>query len=443
VVLQAGTGSGKTVMAAAIVQAAVARGRRVLFTTHRREIHAQTVAKLRQFGLEPAELTAGKQVPNAPLIAASQQTLARRAVPPVDFVIIDEAHSGIEQTKRLMEELPGARFLLLTATPCRTDGQPLPADAIVCGPSIPDLQARKFLARTRLYGVEAPDLADIPLRQGDYSSHELETAYRRPALIGQVPDNWRKYCDGRRTILFASGVQHSLDCRDALLHAGVRAAHVDGSTPEAERASVWEQLRAHTLDVVCNVGVAIEGLDVPEVSAVYLARATASVSVYLQSIGRGMRYSGDEDLVIVDAGANVWRHGLPETPREWSLEERVRAGRKGDTEGLQHCRKCLAIFAPAAACPRCGDVASASARTPPRHIAGELRQITQADIERKEREHSRSIGPRSCPSWAANYAMTWLQLERVRQMKGYSLGNGTRYSGWTAAMLWRRIRSAQ
>jgi len=439
VVLQAGTGSGKTVMAAAIVQSSLARGKRVLFTTHRREIHAQTVAKLRQFGLEPAELTAGKQVPDAPLIAASQQTLARRAVPLVDFVIIDEAHSGIEQQKRLMEELPQARFLLLTATPCRTDGNPLPADAIVCGPSIPDLQARKFLAGTRLYGVEAPDLSKVPIRHGDFGGKELEVAYRRTTLVGQVPDNWHKFCAGRRTILFASGVGHSKDCRDALLMFGVRAAHVDGSTPEAERAKIWQMLRDHDLDVVCNVGVAIEGLDVPEVSAVYLARATTSVSVYLQAIGRGMRYSG-EDLVIVDAGANVWRHGLPESPRVWSLEDRVGGVRKAEAPGLQHCPACLAIFAPASVCPRCGEVLAAKSRRAPDQVAGELRQITQAEIERREREHSRKIGVRPCPSWAANYAMTWIQLERVRQAKGYSLGNGTRYSGWTAAMLWRQIR---
>ena len=131
VVLQAGTGSGKSIMAAAIVQAAVARGKRVLFTTHRREIHAQTMGKLQLAGVAAAELTAGKAVPDAQVIAASQQTLARRTIPAVDFVIIDEAHSGIEQTRRLMDALPSAHFLLLTATPCRTDGQPLPADHIV------------------------------------------------------------------------------------------------------------------------------------------------------------------------------------------------------------------------------------------------------------------------------------------------------------------------
>ena len=132
-----------------------------------------------------------------------------------------EAHSGIEQTKRLMRELPQAQFLLLTATPCRTDGQPLPADAIVCGPSIADLQARKFLARTRLFGVEAPDLAGIPLRNGDYAQDALETAFRGTRLVGQVAENWKRFCALRRTILFASGVQHSMDCRDALLRVGV------------------------------------------------------------------------------------------------------------------------------------------------------------------------------------------------------------------------------
>lgn len=439
VVLQAGTGSGKTVMAAAIVQSAVARGKRVLFTTHRREIHAQTIEKLRQAGVQAAELTAGKAVPDAQVIAASQQTLARRAIPQVDFVIIDEAHSGIEQTRRLMAALPLAHFLLLTATPARTDGQPLPADVIVCGPSIKSLQEQGHLVGTRLYGVESPDLAGIPMRHGDYAQDALEVAYRGTRLVGQVAENWKKLCTGRRTILFASGVNHSKDCRDSLLAAGVRAAHVDGSTPEAERAQVWEQLRKHELDVVCNVGVAIEGLDIPEVSAIYLARATTSVTVYLQAIGRGMRPGGANNLIIVDAGANVWRHGLPEDEREWSLIDRVNTD-KVKAFTLQHCRKCLAIFMPASACPRCGDVATAQERKPPRQVAGELKEITKAELERQEKDKSLHTPVRPCPSWAAAYAHIWRGLEQVRYRNGYALGNGDRYSGWTAAMLRRKMK---
>lgn len=439
VVLQAGTGSGKSIMAAAIVQAAVARGKRVLFTTHRREIHAQTMGKLRLAGVAAAELTAGKAVPDAQVIAASQQTLARRTIPAVDFVIIDEAHSGIEQTRRLMDALPSAHFLLLTATPCRTDGQPLPADHIVCGPSIVELQQQGHLVPTRLYGVESPDLAGIPMRHGDYAQSALETAYRGTRLVGQVAENWQKLCAGRRTLLFASGVDHSKECRDALLRAGVRAAHVDGGTPEAERAETWERLRRHELDVVCSVGVAIEGLDIPEVSAVYLARATASVTVYLQAIGRGMRPGGSPDLVIVDAGGNVWRHGLPEDEREWSLAERVA---KEKTLTLQHCPQCLAVFAPTLACPRCGHVATAQERQPPRQVVGELKEITKAELERREREQSKKIAPRPCPSWAAAYAHVWHGLERKRHANGYALGDGGRFSGYTAAMLLRHMRRA-
>jgi superfamily II DNA or RNA helicase len=440
VVLQIPTGGGKAVIGASIVASAVGKGQRVLFTTHRREIHKQTLSKLELAGVKYAELTAGKAMPNAQVIAASQQTLARREVPQVDFVVIDEAHSGIEQTKRLMEALPEARFLLLTATPCRTDGQPLPADVIVEGLSITELQKRGHLVTTKLFGVESPDLAGIPISRGDYAQAALETAYRGTRLVGQVAENWKRLCGGRRTLLFATGVKHSLDCRDALLAAGIRAAHVDGTTPEAERALAWERLRRHELDVVCNVGVAIEGLDIPEVSAVYLARATTSVTVYLQAIGRGMRPGGSADLVIVDAGGNVWRHGLPETQREWTLADRVGAKRKGEGDSLQHCPKCLAVFAPAQACPRCGDIATPQARRPPRQVSGELQEITQAELERQQKELSLHTPVRPCPQWAAAHAHLWRMLEQERYRKGYALGNGDRYSGWTAAQLWRRIK---
>lgn len=441
VVLQVATGGGKTLIAAEVVRSAQARGSRILFTTHRKEIHKQTCAKLAAAGVQFDELTAGKVVPAGQIIVASQQTLARRAVPAVDLVIVDEAHSGIEQQKRLMEALPGARFLLLTATPCRTDGKPLPADEIVSGPSMRELISMSHLVPARVFGVESPDLAGIPVRNGEYDAHQLETAYRRTRLIGQIPENWLRLCAGRRTILFASGVEHSKECKNALLMRGIRAEHVDGSTPDAERAGIWERLRRHELDVVCNVGVAIEGLDVPEVSAVYLARATQSLTVYLQAIGRGMRPGGSDDLVVVDAGANVWRHGLPEDDRQWSLTEKAHKPAYEELK-LGYCKVCLAVFPVSPVCPRCGQSESApAARRPPEIVAGELKEITQAELDRQERRKSMDTPPRPCPSWAAPYAYLWHGLEKVRHRKGYALGNGSRFSGWTAAQIMRKARA--
>ena len=445
VVMQLGTGGGKTCTAADVVRLAVLRGHRVLYTAHRDEILTQTAAKLADAGVVFAVLSTGRAVPDAAVILASQQTLARRDVPAVDLHVCDEAHQGTKGQARVQAALPNAWHLLLTATPCRLDGNPLPADAIVCGPSVAELQAAGHLCEAIVYSVPAPDVADVAMERGDFKPAGLAIAARKPALVGAVADNWRRYCTGRRGVLFAVSVEHSRECCAALTAAGYRAVHVDGSTPDAERSAAWAGLRSGTLDCVCNVGVAIEGLDVPEIDAVYMARPTCSLTVHMQSIGRGMRPApGKRDLVVVDAAGNTWRHGLPETPREWSLTARVGAVRGAALPGLSHCAECLAMWDGGGACPRCGHVATAAERAGPRTVGGELLRVTAAELERRARAASKDVPPRDCPAWveAAGLAGYWRHCERDRAANGHALPSGGRFTGYSESRCFRRMKGA-
>lgn len=436
VLLQASTGAGKTVIAAAIVAAAVAKGRRVLYVCHRGEIIAQTAAKLRAEGLAPVMLTAGRREVG-PLTLASAQTLARREVPAADLVVVDEAHVMHEASRRVLAALPAAHVLCLTATPARTDGRPLSdlADAIVQGPPMAWLIAQGYLVPATVYAAPSPDLHDVPIRGGEYAQGPAEHAHRR--LVGTVAAEWAAHCRGLRTILFASGVAHSRECVAALTAAGARAAHVDGATPAAERADLFAALRAGALDVLCNVGIAIEGLDIPEIEAVYWARSTASVAVWLQGCGRGMRPSpGKKRLIIVDGGGNVYRHGLPAAPRMWTLHGRVPVVR----QTLRTCAACLAVWSDPGPCPRCGAEPVGKPRAGIQVCEVGLVEVSAAELERRARAGSREVGPRPCPAWAARDAGLWERLERKRQREGYALG-GDGKPGWTA-VAWRRIKSA-
>lgn len=216
--------------------------------------------------------------------------------------------------------------------------------------------------------------------------------------------------------------------------------HVDGETPAAERAEAFAALRRHDLDVLCNVGIAVEGLDIPEIAAVYWARATASVAVYLQGTGRGMRPSpGKSDLIVIDGGGNAYRHGLPEEPREWTLAGRVK---RATEAGLRTCAACLAIYPPTLpACPRCGAEPTPEQRRAVRSVGAELVELTAAEVGRRARAESSATPPRDCPKWAATDPELWARLERKRQREGYALGNGTRaHPGWTAVR-WQHIKS--
>ena len=439
VILQASTGSGKTCMAAVVCRNATAKGSRVLYVVHRDEILKQT-----EKALAPTQvslLTAGKRVdvimPGSVLLA-SAQTLARRDVPEHDLLIWDESHCYHSAQIRVQKACP-ASALLLTATPARTDGKPLGdiADAIVQGPAMTDLIAGGHLVPALVYGAPSPDMHEVPIRGGEYAQGPAEQAARR--LVGSVPDAWLRHAKGRRTVLFASGVTHSRECVAALTAKGVRALHVDGESSPTDRAAAFAALQAHELDVLCNVGIAVEGLDIPEIAAVYWARATASVAVYLQGTGRGMRPSeGKSDLIVIDGGGNAYRHGLPEEAREWTLAGRVKRPAEA---GLRTCAACLAVYAPTLpACPRCGAEPVPEPRGAVRAVAGELVRLTAAEVGRREKAASAATAPRPAPQGCD--AELWNRLERRRQRDGYALGDGSRaHPGWTAVAYQRISRT--
>jgi superfamily II DNA or RNA helicase len=427
-------------MAGKVCANATATGQRVLYVVHRDEILKQTANTLEH--CKVSLLTAGKQanvIMPGTVTIASAQTLARREVPAHDLLIWDEAHVYHAAQIRT-QAAHNARALLLTATPARTDGKPLGdiADAIVQGPAMADLIAAGYLVPARVFGAPSPDMHEVPIRAGEYAHGPAEQAARR--LVGSVPDSWLRLAKGRRTVLFAAGVDHSRECVAALVAVGVRAVHVDGETPVGERAEAFAALRRHDIDVLCNVGIAVEGLDIPKIGCVYWARATASVAVYLQGTGRGMRPSaGKADLIVIDGGGNAYRHGLPEEPRQWTLAGKTAIAKTVPT--LRTCAACLAIYAPTVpVCPRCGAEPVPEQRRGPVTVRGELVELSAAEVGRRAKAESCATPPRQCPRGCD--AALWERLERRRQRDGYALGDGSRaHPGWTV-VVYSRIRRA-
>jgi DNA repair protein RadD len=176
VLLVAPTGSGKTVIAAAVVADAVARGLRVLVLVHRRELVAQTVDKLFAAGIDAGIIQAGGPPMRLgqSVQVASIQTLHARAIrgsaielPEADLVIVDEAHHARARTwHRILDSYPKAAILGMTATPVRADGRGLGNvfDVIVECPPVGELINGGFLVSTRVYAPSRPDLAGVHIR---------------------------------------------------------------------------------------------------------------------------------------------------------------------------------------------------------------------------------------------------------------------------------------
>jgi DNA repair protein RadD len=369
----AATGSGKAVIAAAIAQQAALGGRRVLFLVHRRELVKQSSQKLHAVGLDHGIIAAGfSPRPGMPVQIASIDTLHARAVrcssvefPHADLVIVDEAHHAPAPTwRRLIDAYPEAGVLGLTATPCRGDGRGLGDifEVMVECPPIATLIGFGYLVPTRVYAPTQPDLSGVRVRGGDYIEAELAERMDKSQLVGDVVTHWHRLAERRRTIVFATTVAHSVHLRDEFGRSGVASAHVDGTTPVAERDAILAELASGALEVVTNCGVLTEGFDLPDIGAIVMARPTKSLGLYRQIVGRGLRPApGKSDCVVLDHAGCTLEHGFIEEPIEWTLapdkrpRQPAQSGRASRrVRRLVECPECSAARWEGQPCPACG-----------------------------------------------------------------------------------------
>jgi DNA repair protein RadD len=371
--LVAPTGSGKTLIAAALVRRAFDRGRRVLFLAHRRELVAQAHAKLHAAGIDAGIIQAGYEPRlEQPVQIASVATLWARAYrssrikpPPADLLIVDEAHHVRARTwMGILQSYPEAAVLGLTATPCRGDGRGLGDvfEALVECPPVADLIKLGFLVPTRVYAPSTPDLTGVRVERGDYAEAELAERMDTATLVGDIVEHWHRLAERRKTVVFATGVEHSVHLRDEFCRSGVIAEHIDGKTPAEERDAILARLSRGETEVVCNCMVLVEGWDQPAVSCIILARPTKHMGLYRQMIGRVLRpASGKQHALVLDHAGLTWQHGLVEEPVIWTLDQDRRAENplqaarsQHKAPGLTTCPECSAIRTSGQPCPACG-----------------------------------------------------------------------------------------
>ena len=351
IIINAPTGAGKTAVAVFIMLLAIAKGKRILFVAHRRELIDQAIAKLIDAGIHDyGVIMAGDKRTNttAPVQVASIQTLIRRELPPADLLIIDEAHRAISRGyMTLAQNYPRAVIIGLTATPERLDGKGLDHlfDDMVAVETVPGLIERGYLVKPRCYIGPAADTSAVITKRGDYDEAQLAAASDTPKLVGDIVANWKRLANGRKTAVFAVNVEHAHHIAKEFWAAGVPAATLVGTTPKAERAAILADWRGGAITVVTSVMILVEGFDFPELECLILARKTQSVSLYLQAAGRVLRPApGKTDALILDHADCVRMHGPPHIHREWSLEGAK--GKSREVGELFDCPQCHLAFDP-------------------------------------------------------------------------------------------------
>ena len=329
VLAQLPTGAGKTICFAAIASEFACRGEKVIILAHREELVLQAADKLRTVTNTEVGIIKAKYKPNYSLTVqvASVLSLVRRqsVIDKVGLIIIDEAHHSTAKTYRqIIERYPSAYQLGVTATPIRLDGVGFRDlfDELVCGLSIQELIQQKFLSRFRLYADPKPMTTQgVRMAQGDFSVKGLEKANNLIQLSGQLIESYLRQARGKRCLVFAINIKHSMMIADRYNQAGIPAKHLDGTTPDASRRDILEQFRRGDILVLTNCQLFDEGLDIPALEAVQVAKPTKSLTKWLQMVGRVLRpQEGKDYAVILDHTKNWAIHGLPTRERVWTLD---------------------------------------------------------------------------------------------------------------------------
>jgi superfamily II DNA or RNA helicase len=260
------------------------------------------------------------------------------------LIIIDEAHHALAKTYRqLWERWPEAKFLGLTATPCRLSGEGFEDlfDVLLQGEDIQWFIDQKWLSDFEYVSARPDSLVMHQIgglrkrgADGDYQTKEMVTVMDVPESIAHLYDSYEAFAWGKKGIVYAIDRAHASHIAAYYQSKGVRCAVIDSQTPAVERAQIVEKYKASpcSVDVIVNVDIFSEGFDCPEVEFIQLARPTLSLSKYLQQVGRGMRVSEGKDCVLILDNVGLYQtFGLPTESRDWRQMFHGRMAGKGQT----------------------------------------------------------------------------------------------------------------
>ena len=335
VILCLPTGAGKTVIFSDIAAKAAAKGKRVAILTHRRELLSQ----------------AGRLNSCDVLMVETLNNAIKKGLDlsQYDLLVVDEAHIG--NFRKVLEGFNG--FVIgATATPVSNPPLKDQYNAIVCPVGIEQLISDKWLATPHTYAMHPVDTSKLQTARGEYTEASLDDAFNKPKVYEGVVQEFVKKWAQSKAIVFcvniSATINTALEFKKQLGEGRVYAVHSKLSA--IERADLIEDFIVSKYGILVNCGIATTGFDCPDIEVVVINRATKSVALWLQMVGRASRRTETKTaFTILDFGENVTRLGFWQEPRDWA---NLFLNPKKKGEGV----------APVKDCPACGFVAYASAR---------------------------------------------------------------------------------
>tara|TARA_R110000868_G_scaffold230220_3_gene483344 strand:- start:335 stop:1756 length:1422 start_codon:yes stop_codon:yes gene_type:complete len=363
VILCSPTGSGKTVMFSWMVKKATEINKRILILTDRKELFQQSGGALQKIGLNPEYINPDfKGKLNGQLYVAMMQTISRRLKKPeyleyissLDLIIIDEAHKEIFNP--LLDIVSDKTFVIgATATPHREGKQrslEIDYTDIVQVIDTPKLCELEYLSTCSSYGVKI-DLSGIKTKGGDYDEKSMAEKFSEIKLFHGVYNNYMRIAPNKKALIFSPNVDSSKELVEDWCKMGLDAKHVDCYMSNIERKSILEWFDKTPGAILSNYGILTTGYDCPSIEVVILYRATKSLPLFLQMVGRGSRVTkSKQDFILLDFGNNVKKHNYWEHPRFWTLAKKEK--KEGEIP-MRECPNCSYLMhSRIPECPECG-----------------------------------------------------------------------------------------
>lgn len=314
------TGCGKTIVFAKVAEECVRRGDRVLILAHRGELLDQAADKIgNSTGLGCATEKAEQTCLGSwfRIVVGSVQSMMREkrlkqfSEDYFNTIIIDEAHHCISDSyQKVLQHFSKANVLGVTATPDRGDMKNLGTvfESLAYEYTLPRAIKEGYLSPIKAVTIPLQvDLTGVGMQSGDFKAGDLGTAL--DPYLHNIAEEMKKYCKGRKTVVFLPLIKTSQKFRDILNQNGFRAAEVNGDSQD--RAEILQDFNDGKYDVLCNSMLLTEGWDCPSVDCVVVLRPTKVRSLYCQMVGRGTRLSpGKEHLLLLDFLWHTERHEL-------------------------------------------------------------------------------------------------------------------------------------
>ena len=324
------TGGGKTVIFSQIVREFIQRtNKKVLILTHRIELCKQTSKMLSGFGVRNKIINSKiKELPDQDqymCFVAMVETLNNRLndekveLDNLGMVIIDEAHYN--SFRKLFKFFEQCFILGVTATPLSSNIKLPMKDnyrELIVGDSIGKLIEEGFLAKANTYSYDV-GLSSLKVGiNGDYTVKSSEELYSNYSMQEKLLDAYMEKSQGKKTLIFNNGINTSKEVYETFRNVGLDIRHLDNTTSKQDRKDILKWFKEKPDAILTSVSILTTGFDEPTVETIILNRATKSLTLYFQMIGRGSRVlPGKKEFTVLDLGNNAARFGLWSAPVDW------------------------------------------------------------------------------------------------------------------------------